>query len=141
MLRSLVGSEMCIRDRCSVTDTLLQARQLHPGQRNNLDALCKRYEIDNSHRELHGALLDAQILAEVYLAMTGGQVSLGLKADKKSSRKKNTAKNIVQRSFDLKIVEPSTEELDAHDKLIAKIAKGCGDASSIWLAKDGVIKQ
>jgi len=124
-----------IKSMCSVTDTLIQARQLHPGQRNNLDALCKRYEIDNSHRELHGALLDAQILAEVYLAMTGGQVSLGLKADKKSSRKKNSEKNSVQRSFDLKIVEPSNEELSAHDKLMAKIAKGCGDASSIWLAE------
>jgi DNA polymerase-3 subunit epsilon len=61
-----------------VIDTLLVARQRHPGQRNSLDALCKRYQIDNSQRQLHGALLDAQILAEVYLAMTGGQVALTL---------------------------------------------------------------
>ncbi|MDH3535790.1 MAG: DNA polymerase III subunit epsilon [Gammaproteobacteria bacterium] len=65
---------------CSVLDTLLMARQKHPGQKNNLDALCKRYDIDNSHRSLHGALLDARILADVYLAMTGGQTSLGLDA-------------------------------------------------------------
>ena len=64
--------------RCAVIDTLHVARQRHPGQRNSLDALCKRYQIDNSQRQLHGALLDAQILAEVYLAMTGGQVSLTL---------------------------------------------------------------
>jgi DNA polymerase-3 subunit epsilon len=65
-------------DYCTVLDTLEHARRLHPGQRNNLDALCKRYGIDNSQRELHGALLDAEILADVYLAMTGGQVSLSL---------------------------------------------------------------
>ena len=63
---------------CSVLDTLVLARQKHPGQKNNLDALCKRYDIDNSQRSLHGALLDARILADVYLAMTGGQTSLGL---------------------------------------------------------------
>src|SRR5262245_231131 len=66
---------------CRVLDTLALAREMHPGQRNNLDALCKRYEIDNSHRELHGALLDARILADVYLAMTGGQVGLALGVD------------------------------------------------------------
>lgn len=67
-----------LEEYCSVLDTLLLARQKHPGQKNNLDALCKRYNIDNSHRSLHGALLDARILADVYLAMTGGQTSLGL---------------------------------------------------------------
>ena len=65
-----------MRDLCSVLDTLPLARQMHPGQRNSLDALCKRYSVDNSHRELHGALLDAQILLDVYLAMTGGQTAL-----------------------------------------------------------------
>jgi DNA polymerase-3 subunit epsilon len=65
---------------CGVLDTLLMARQLHPGQRNNLDALCKRYSIDNSQRSYHGALLDAEILADVYLAMTGGQATLSLDA-------------------------------------------------------------
>jgi len=70
-----------IRDCCGVLDTLALARRLHPGQRNSLDALAKRYNVDNSKRELHGALLDAQILAEIYLAMTGGQVSLSLESE------------------------------------------------------------
>lgn len=70
-----------LEEVCSVLDTLALARQKHPGQKNNLDALCKRYEIDNSQRSLHGALLDARILADVYLAMTGGQTSLGLDAE------------------------------------------------------------
>ena len=70
-----------INDVCSVLDTLVMARQKHPGQKNNLDALCRRYEIDNSHRTLHGALLDSEILAEVYLLMTGGQTALTLEAE------------------------------------------------------------
>ena len=70
-----------LEDNCAILDTLLLARQKHPGQKNNLDALCKRYEIDNSQRSLHGALLDARILADVYLVMTGGQTSLGLDAE------------------------------------------------------------
>ena len=69
-----------LAQHCEILDTLMLARQKHPGQKNNLDALCKRYGIDNSHRSLHGALLDARILGDVYLAMTGGQVSLGLDA-------------------------------------------------------------
>ena len=70
-----------LEDCCAILDTLMLARQKHPGQKNNLDALCKRYDIDNSQRSLHGALLDARILADVYLAMTGGQTSFGLEAD------------------------------------------------------------
>ncbi len=67
-----------LQEYCSILDTLLLARQRHPSQKNSLDALCKRYKIDNSHRDLHGALLDAEILADLYLTMTGGQVSLEL---------------------------------------------------------------
>jgi DNA polymerase-3 subunit epsilon len=79
---ALLESQFAALDKnCSILDTLLLARQKHPGQKNNLDALCKRYGIDNSNRSLHGALLDARILAEVYLAMTGGQTSLGLDAE------------------------------------------------------------
>ena len=69
------------KDICTVLDTLVLARSMHPGQRNSLDALCRRYGIDNSHRELHGALLDSEILADVYLLMTGGQTSMSLDAD------------------------------------------------------------
>ena len=75
---SLLGRDDRMADHCRVLDTLELARDLHPGQRNSLDALCKRYEVDNSTRNLHGALLDAEILADVYLAMTGGQVTLSL---------------------------------------------------------------
>ena len=76
-----------LEDYCGVLDTLLLARQKHPGQKNNLDALCKRYGIDNSHRSLHGALLDARILADVYLVMTGGQTSLGLDVEQAAAEK------------------------------------------------------
>src|SRR5210317_1243218 len=75
---SLLGRADRVTDHASVLDTLELARDLHPGQRNSLDALCKRYDVDNSSRTLHGALLDAEILADVYLAMTGGQSDLGL---------------------------------------------------------------
>jgi DNA polymerase-3 subunit epsilon len=74
----LAGSSTRLEDICEVTDSLELARQMHPGQRNSLDALCRRYEVDNSGRDLHGALLDAEILADVYLAMTGGQTTLTL---------------------------------------------------------------
>ncbi len=74
-----------LKESCTILDTLLLARQKHPGQKNNLDSLCKRYDIDNSNRSLHGALLDARILADVYLAMTGGQTSLGLDAGQGAS--------------------------------------------------------
>ena len=76
-----------LQECCTVLDTLQLARQKHPGQKNNLDALCKRYDIDNSQRSLHGALLDARILADVYLAMTGGQTSLGLDAEQGGTAK------------------------------------------------------
>ena len=74
----LAGSPVRLQDICEVTDSLELARQMHPGQRNSLDALCRRYGVDNSGRDLHGALLDAEILADVYLAMTGGQTTLTL---------------------------------------------------------------
>lgn len=77
-LHKLGGEYGAIADHCSVLDTLILARQKHPGQKVSLDALCRRYGVDNSHRELHGALLDAEILAEVYLLMTGGQTRLSL---------------------------------------------------------------
>ena len=83
-LALLDGDYPLVEDICSILDTLMLARQKHPGQKNNLDALCKRYEIDNSARTLHGALLDSEILAEVYLIMTGGQTSLSLDSEDSS---------------------------------------------------------
>ena len=73
-----------LSQHCRVLDTLPIARQLHPGQRNSLDALCKRYSVDNSGRDLHGALLDAKLLSEVYLAMTGGQAAMAARYTAKS---------------------------------------------------------
>lgn len=120
-----------IENICSVVDTLLFARKLHPGQRNSLDALCKRYEIDNSHRELHGALLDAQILADVYLAMTGGQVSLSLNAETNNQRGKNKAKS-GKKVHDLKVIEASREEIAEHEKLLMHIAQNNDSQKSLW---------
>ena len=77
-LKKLSGKHSALASRCKIIDTLALARQKHPGQKNNLDALCKRYGVDNSQRDLHGALLDAEILADVYLLMTGGQVNLNI---------------------------------------------------------------
>ncbi|MCH7881863.1 MAG: DNA polymerase III subunit epsilon [Proteobacteria bacterium] len=77
-LGQLEGESTTIEQHCRILDTLVMARQKHPGQKNSLDALCRRYEIDSSRRSLHGALLDARILSDVYLAMTGGQTALGL---------------------------------------------------------------
>ena len=111
--------------RCAVMDTLLLARQRHPGQRNSLDALCKRYQIDNSQRQLHGALLDAQILAEVYLAMTGGQVTLTLDslAAGRASRAGEPDDLTIRRSRDGRwvIVSASEDERVLHERMLAEL--------------------
>ena len=117
---------------CSVLDTLDQARKLHPGQRNNLDALCKRYGIDNSQRELHGALLDAEILADVYLAMTGGQVSLSLEGirDVDSAIVASTARISDDRP-PLPVIRANSEELTAHIHYLQMMASKNG-GNCIW---------
>ena len=102
---------------CQVLDTLSLARSMHPGQRNNLDALCKRYGVDNSHRELHGALLDARILADVYLAMTGGQSALALEAGSHRTSSQQTVVNLAPASLALRVVTANAEELAAHEQL------------------------
>lgn len=128
-----------VKKLCSVFDTLIHARKLHPGQRNNLDALCKRYEIDNSHRELHGALLDAQILAEVYLAMTGGQVSFSLHADSGNvQQKQKVTPDTATQQLDLKILQASPEELAEHEKLLMHIAQNNDNQSSLWAEVDDI---
>lgn len=88
---ALLGGYPKTADICTVLDTLVMAREKHPGQRNSLDALCRRYGIDNSHRELHGALLDSEILADVYLFMTGGQTALTLEAETAGSNGQSQA--------------------------------------------------
>jgi DNA polymerase III subunit epsilon len=109
---------------CRVLDTLALARQMHPGQRNNLDALCKRYFIDNSHRELHGALLDARILADVYLAMTGGQVGLALGVDDAAaSSHVGQVRALVRPAVPLVVISASDDELKLHEGMLAAIGK------------------
>ena len=121
-----------IAQRCEILDTLALARRLHPGQRNSLDALAKRYEVDNSKRELHGALLDARILAEVYLAMTGGQASLSLEGDGEHVRT-NALKVVPVDREGLTLVVPgvSGEELAAHRKMLESLAEQRG-APVLW---------
>jgi DNA polymerase-3 subunit epsilon len=114
---------------CQVLDTLALARSMHPGQRNNLDALCKRYSIDNSRRELHGALLDARILADVYLAMTGGQGALALAEVTTSGglgHGGRVVRALVRPSTPLRVVAPTEEETEAHVAMLAVIAKASG---------------
>jgi DNA polymerase-3 subunit epsilon len=118
---------------CKVTDSLTMARQMHPGQKNTLDALCKRYDVDNSQRDLHGALLDAQILADVYLAMTGGQAALSLDGNTDASgiRKKQEIKRVDSDRPRLRVIEPTEEERAAHNVRLDDIDKACGE-TSVW---------
>jgi len=127
------ASQGPLEKHCSIVDSLALARQKHPGQRNNLDALCKRYEVDNSQRELHGALLDAEILADVYLAMTGGQTRLQLGTEERLE----TSTRSKARTFDssrppLKVIRASAEELEAHQQRLKAIDKESG-SECVWL--------
>ena len=127
-----------VRSVCTVLDTLSLARARHPGQRNNLDALCKRYGIDNSHRELHGALLDARILADVYLAMTGGQSLLAL--DEAARGSSGTAHYGhagagVRPAGPLRVVNASAEELAAHAQLAALLQRSSG-GECLWMTAE-----
>lgn len=127
-----------VTDYATITDTLGMARGMHPGQRNTLDALCKRYEIDNSQRDLHGALLDAQILADVYLAMTGGQTALSLDAESGESGQAAATRGIRRLPSDrprLAVVEPSDRERAAHAEWVARLEEGSG-TDSLWRALD-----
>jgi DNA polymerase III subunit epsilon len=120
-----------------VLDTLALARQLHPGQRNNLDALCKRYGVDNANRELHGALLDARLLADVYLAMTGGQATLALDdrgAGAPDGAAGGMARAPLRQGAPLIIITATPEELVAHEALLALVAKTSGRC--LWRSSD-----
>jgi DNA polymerase III subunit epsilon len=114
---------------CNVIDTLKMAREMHPGKRNALDSLCERYEIDNSARTLHGALLDAQLLAEVYLAMTRGQESLIM--EEESLQITVTAMQVPRAKLELFVLAASADELRAHEDELAAIDKASGGAC-LW---------
>src|SRR6202790_2066273 len=124
---------MKVADFCRVLDTLALARQMHPGQRNSLDALCKRYSVDNSHRDFHGALLDARILAEVYLAMTGGQAMLTLsgESDTVRSRARHAAPMRLPTDIRIVVVQANEEEAAAHEHILALLDKASG-GKTVW---------
>jgi len=125
-----------VEQHCKVLDTLTLARELHPGQRNSLDALCKRYAVDNSSRDLHGALLDAEILAEVYLAMTGGQATLDLSAaTPQTAASARTASAESERRGPLRVIRASDDELQAHDERLRAI-DAASEGGCIWLQRD-----
>lgn len=118
----LVGNYGIIEDSCGVLDTLAMARKKHPGQRNSLDALCKRYGIDNSMRDLHGALLDSEILADVYLIMTGGQTMLSLGGDSSESKVSEIKRLNAERGA-IKVISASEQELVEHEVRLDAIGK------------------
>lgn len=124
-----------IANYCEVLDTLQLARKLHPGQKNSLDALCKRYDINNSHRDLHGALLDSEILADVYLAMTGGQSLLSLEgenAENEVELDKITGNRVCADRPPLLIFRATEEELQLHEQRLKSIDKA-SDGRCVWL--------
>lgn len=130
------GLGRTIAESCRVLDTLLLSRQLHPGQRNSLDALCKRYGVDNSRRELHGALLDARILADVYLAMSGGQAALGLEGDPAAAADSRAASGRRQRgAVQIPVIRASAQELAAHEKSLEAIERA-SNARALFRAAD-----
>ncbi len=120
-----------IEQLCRVLDSLALARQMHPGQRNSLDALCKRYSVDNSHREYHGALLDARILAEVFLAMTGGQAKLTLSAESDTARSRARHAQPPPGGIRIAVIEASAEELVAHEHVMALLDKA-SRGNTVW---------
>lgn len=133
-LKSLKASLGPLASVCSVVDTLVMARNKHPGQRNNLDALCGRYEVDNSQRDLHGALLDAEILADVYLAMTGGQTMMQLGANDTDTGTANGSGEIRRLPADrrpLPVVRADTAELAAHENTLSAIDQA-SSGITVW---------
>ncbi|WP_299178478.1 DNA polymerase III subunit epsilon [uncultured Neptuniibacter sp.] len=115
---------------CLVTDSLQLARKKHPGQKNNLDALCNRYGINNSHRELHGALLDSEILADVYLALTGGQTDLSLNADGDHDGDGEGTIRRVMGADSLPLVTVPEEDLEEHQRFLQRLDKSSGEC--LW---------
>ncbi|MBL4680222.1 MAG: DNA polymerase III subunit epsilon [Pseudomonadales bacterium] len=120
-----------LTDYCTILDSLTLAKQKHPGQKNNLDALCRRYDVDNSQRELHGALLDAEILADVYLLLTGGQVSLGLDTEfTKGGDQDKKVKKLGSNRGKLRVIRAVDEELEMHEKKLDQIESE--GSTTVW---------
>lgn len=130
---ALLGPEWGrVEDCCEIVDTLMLARDRHPGQKNSLDALCQRYEVDNSQRDLHGALLDARILVDVYLAMTGGQTALSLDEHTDSFTLRAPAVREVDPDRPrLPVIQPDEKELAAHEDRLDAIEAASGK-TCVW---------
>jgi DNA polymerase-3 subunit epsilon len=125
-----------MEDLCQVLDTLVLARAKHPGQRNSLDALCKRYDVDNTQRELHGALLDAEILADVYLMMTSGQSSLSLQDESEEVlKRRRRARKFDPQRTPLRVIVAGTDELRTHQDRLQEIEKS-SEQGCLWLDLD-----
>jgi DNA polymerase III subunit epsilon len=136
-LRATKSKAQSIASFCGVLDSLLLAREKHPGQRNSLDALCKRYGVDNTQRQLHGALLDAEILADVYLVMTSGQSSLLLVEDEaESSNRRSKAKRNKSDREKIAVLKASSDELEAHRQRLKDIAES-SETGCLWLELEG----
>ncbi len=127
----LGGSYESMEHHCRIEDSLVIARKKHPRQRNSLDALCKRYDIDNSRRELHGALLDAEILADVYLSMTGGQISLQFDDEEDREHVDSIVPLKLEDRPPLVVVRCSEEEIVAHENRLAGIDQASG-GTCLW---------
>lgn len=124
LLAELSGKKIApIESSCTILDTLKLARHKHPGQKNNLDALCRRYHVNNSNRELHGALLDSEILADVYLAMTGGQTLLSLDNNSGESGTTETIRRLSKPRSRLVVQQANADELEAHNNYLAMLAE------------------
>ncbi len=128
-----------IDQKCHVIDTLILAKEKHPGQRNNIDALCQRYSVDNSQREFHGALLDAEILADIYLLMSGGQVSLDIDETPLSNPKLDGRNKLSERTVNarpkLTVLTPSEDEVRLHQEKLELIKSESGQC--LWLDEGG----
>ena len=139
-LKLLGHPVVSITNQCSVLDTLVMARHKHPGQKNNLDALCKRYMVDNSQRDLHGALLDSEILADVYLMMTGGQTNLALGAGSGSDSDMGGNEDPIVRASSerprTKILKATEEELEKHRAKLDVVDKASG-GNCFWNKIEG----
>jgi len=121
-----------IGDRCSVLDTLAMARERYPGQRNSLDALCKRLGVDNSRRDLHGGLIDAQLLADVYLAMTSGQVAFDLAFEGSTEQRDVVVTTPVVLHARPRVLHASADELSRHEARLDGLDKSSADGKSVW---------
>ncbi len=123
-----------VTDHCAVVDSLELARNKHPGQKNNLDALCKRYSVDNSQRDLHGALLDAEILADVFLLLTGGQVTLSL-GEEAATSVTHPQRKVASDRPALRVIKANDEELAAHNLRLEEIDEK-SESGCLWKQLD-----